>query len=628
MRKILVIGEKTSQVKKFAETLCGSYSSTKQAKFIYSYVGNWRSPDGTLYVFTFLPLAGHITTIETPQGYRWGECEPIAIVKDPKALKIVNKRQYVTILKKCATDQDEVWLATDPDAEGDNIAYEALQILQPLVRKNSLVIRRIWNASLTKKEILRSFMHPRQWEENLALAVQGRRFTDAWLGFAGTREVTRAARQVSNVKVISLGRVQLPTLRVIVERDYDHETFETNPVWNIEATLDVEGEKVTAQHENQPFNEEELAKSIHQKVRKASSATLLNLHSRAKIEKPPIPLNTTSAIALLSKTLKKTASTCMGYLEELYEKELISYPRTENTKFTDGFPHKEILSKLGNFPIFAEFINKIADQTKPRTNGKKMEEEDHDPIHPTGEMKALATLKPEVFRAWDIIAKYYIALFLDDFKYNSHVAKLTIADEPFHVKFRTIDQMGWREITDWMKTVEGVLKVAAMKGPFRVEKVVLKKSKTKPPSRITDSQLLVEMERMKIGTKSSRAEIIKKLQERNYIVRRGTQLKSTLWGRILILSLDPIWPEVIRPYFTAEVENMMNLVASKKKDYLEMLETLRGKYISLHTKLQANLRSFQQLLLRLGLEDQTKLKEDQEKVGECWKFYSELKEKQ
>ena len=628
MRKILVIGEKTSQVKKFAETLCGGYSSTKQGKYVYSYKGNWRDPNNQMIIFTFLPLAGHITNIETPKGYGWGECEPLTLVEDPKALKMVNQRKYVTILKRCAQGQDEIWLATDPDAEGDNIAYEALTILSPLIRKHGMKVRRVWNSSLTRKEILRSFNNPKNWEENLALAVQGRRFTDAWLGFAGTREVTRAARKVSNVKVISLGRVQLPTLRVIVERDFEHETFDSKNIWNVEAKIRLGEELVKATHAKQPFSKGEDARKIYERVKGTDLASLIDINSKTKSEKPPIPLNTTAAVALLSKTLKKTASVCMGYLEELYEKELISYPRTENTKFTEGFPHEEILKKLASFPPLDSFINGINDRTSPRSNGKKMEEEDHDPIHPTGEMRALATLKPEVFRAWDIITKHYVSHFMQDFKYSSHQANLLIAGEPFQVRFRTIEQLGWREIADWIKTDSGSINLSSFGEPFRVEKVELKKTKTKPPARITDSQLLVEMERMRIGTKSSRPEIIKKLQERNYVVRKGTHLKSTLWGRILILSLDPIWPEVIRPHFTAEVETMMDMVASKQKRYEDMLETLRKKYITLHRKLQENLKAFQDLVIRLGLEDQIKLKEDAEKVKECWSTYSELKKKQ
>ncbi|RMG30154.1 MAG: hypothetical protein D6732_16650 [Methanobacteriota archaeon] len=627
MRKILVIGEKTSQVKKFVETLCGGHTTTKHAKYIYSYTGNWRGPDHELYIFTFLPLAGHITTIETPKGYGWGECDPLTLVKDPKALKVVNERKYVTILRKCAEGKDEIWLATDPDAEGDNIAYEALNILKPNIRKQGLVIRRIWNSSLTKDEIRRSFVNPRKWEDNLALAVQGRRFTDAWLGFAGTREVTRAARHVANVKVISLGRVQLPTLRVIVERDFEHETFSSKEIWNIEAQTRINGDVVKATHAKQPFSNGDEAKRIHHKISDESTASLVKVTTKSKKEKPPIPLNTTAAIALLSKTLKTTASTCMGYLEELYEKELISYPRTENKKFTDGFPHKDILHKLSTFPPLSEFIDAIADKEKPRSNGKKMEEEDHDPIHPTGEMKALATLKPEVFRAWDIITKHYVSHFMQDFKYSTHQVDLLIGEEPFVIRFRTIEQLGWREIADWLKTDQEEVTIPSIGEQFAVSRIDLKKAKTKPPSRITDSQLLVEMEKMRIGTKSSRPEIIKKLQERNYIVRKGTRLRSTLWGRILILSLDPIWPEVIRPHFTAEVERMMDLVASKQKQYEDMLETLRNRYIALHEKLKGNLKTFQNLLIRLGLEDQVKLKEDEEKIKECWKTYSQIRGK-
>ncbi len=625
MRKILVIGEKTSQVKKFAEAVCGSFTSKKQAKFIYTYTGNRKTSHGEVFVFTFLPLAGHITTIETRKGFGWGECDPLDLVENKNALHLVNKRPYVSILKKNAEGMDEIWFATDPDSEGDNIAYEALQILSPLVKKHNLPIRRIWNSSLTKKEILRSFDHPLQWEDNLALAVMGRRYTDAWLGFAGTREVTMAARKVAKVKVISLGRVQLPTLHMVVERDFEHEQFKSKKKWNIEALTEYGRLKLT--HEKQPFSKKEDANAIFQKVKDEKNGMIKNINVQQKSEKPPVPLNTTAAIALLSRLLKKPSSVCLSYLEELYEKELISYPRTENTKFSDNFPHTEILDKLDVFPPLHALISKITEKKQVRRNGKKMETEDHDPIHPTGEMKMLATLSPNVYRTWEIITRHYIAMFMHDFISENVLLQVTISDEPFVGRLKKTVQLGWKESANWHSVRSDEIELSGL-NKLGIKKISLLETKTQPPKRISDSMLLVEMEKKRIGTKSSRPEIIKKLQDRNYIVRKGTQLTSTLWGRVLILSLAPIWSEVIRPDFTAEVEEQMDKVANKEKKYGEMLESLRTRYISLHKSLKQNLITFQRLLISSGLTDQNTIEEDNEKKRMIWDLYSKVRKMQ
>ncbi len=622
MKQILVIGEKASQVKKFAEALCGSFSSTKQAKYIYTYTGNWRMADGSILVFTFLPLAGHITTIENSNGFSWNECDPIELVKNPKALKIVNDRRYVPILKKSLEGKDELWLATDPDSEGDNIAWEALRILEPLVKKNQIGVRRIWNASLTKSEILRSFSSPRPWDDHLALAVLGRRFTDAWLGFAGTREVTIAARAVSKVKVISLGRVQLPTLRLIVQRDMEHELFQTTDHWLVQGTLKIQDSKIVANHVNQPFTDETFANLVLERMKGAKVASVNDVTSEHKKETPPIPLNTTAAVALLSKILKKPAATVLGYLEELYLKELISYPRTENTRFSDDFKHLEILDSLETLPVYADIIQKVPDKRKIRSNGKRKGEEDHDPIHPTGEMKHVATLTPELFRTWDIICRYYISHFMMDYEYQLVKIRAEINQEQFGATMKNIVEIGWKHAHNWVKLEEAVYFDIQKGTQLPVEKVAKIKSKTKPPSRLTDSSLLVQMEKLNIGTKSSRPEIIKKLQERNYVSRHKNRLVSTLWGRMLIVALEPIWPDVTTPKFTSLVEEKMDLVARKSVPYPKMLEELRSIYLQLHLHLKSNLSKFRELIVKIGLEDQMeKIQNDEAKVRLLWDIY-------
>ncbi|HKI81036.1 MAG TPA: DNA topoisomerase, partial [Pseudodesulfovibrio sp.] len=246
MKHILVVGEKTSQVKKFVTTLCGTYQSTKQAKYTYTYEGVW-NPGGQQVKFTFLPLAGHITTIDTAKGYGWGQCPPIKIVADPNAIVVKNTRKYVTMLRKQIKGKDELWLALDPDSEGDNIALEVVNILAKQL--GGVPVKRIWNSSLTAKEIYRAFLNPKPWRELLALGVQGRRIIDAWLGFAGTREITRAARQVAKVKVLSVGRVQLPTLLLVVQADMAHEMFTVEDRWKLEATFVAPQGQYTGTHQ-------------------------------------------------------------------------------------------------------------------------------------------------------------------------------------------------------------------------------------------------------------------------------------------------------------------------------------------------------------------------------------------
>jgi len=602
--KVLVIGEKTSQVKSFASTLCGSFSSSKQAKYIYTYTGSWRNPNGNLIIFTFLPLAGHITDLKTKSGYDWGECPPIKLVEDSKALTFVTRRPYSKIIKSNLKGKDELWLATDPDSEGQNIAYEALKIVKSEVKKGNIPIRRVWNSSLTKKEIIRAFTAPRVWEEELALAVQGRRLADAWLGFAGTRELTFVARQVARVKVLSVGRVQLPTLRLIVHRDFAIESFDSKDQWKLLADLRAASGTFTATHKKGIFEKEEEVKKILEIVKSAGTAKIGSISRKKQSRLPPIPMNTTAAVSLLSRLLKVTAKKALDIMVDLYNKGLLSYPRTENAMFTDGFPHKEILNKIGMMEPFSIFKQEIKNMKQVRNNGKKKETEDHDPIHPTGSLEGLTKLPVKNFRAWDILTRYYFSLFMSNLQSEITKVSIEIASEPFEAKGNVILDKGWQKAHDWYKPKEEFLPQLEDKEDLEVRKTYIKKSKTKPPPRWSESKILLEMEKLRIGTKSSRPDIIQKLLTRKYVVKSGQKIVSTTWGRATIASLEPIWPEIVTPQYTRHVEEQMDLVSSKKRGYKETFDDLKKEYIGYHRKLQEMLPRYKALLLSLNLNSQ------------------------
>ena len=238
-----------------------SSSSVQEDTRIYSYQGTWRGTHDT-YEVKMIPLAGHIASIDTPAEFGWGKVDPIEIVKDPKALYFKEQTKFKKILNQNALNFDELYIATDPDSEGDNIGLEAFNIL---IRKNPKFktnVKRIWNSSLTDIEIKRAFLATETaslgWDTRLGLSVQGRQIADAWLGFAGTREITHAARKVVSIKVFSVGRVQLPTLKMIVDRDIEHESFIPKPLWNLNALLKANEAEFTATHIKNPFNDDKI----------------------------------------------------------------------------------------------------------------------------------------------------------------------------------------------------------------------------------------------------------------------------------------------------------------------------------------------------------------------------------
>ncbi|MHA1166852.1 MAG: DNA topoisomerase [Candidatus Hodarchaeales archaeon] len=590
MIKVLVIGEKTSQVKKFVSVLLKNTRTSKEGKMVYSYSGSWTEGNIT-YDLCFLPLTGHISSIDTEKGFGWKETPPISIVTNPKALVVKYQAKYRNIINRLATNMDQIWLATDPDSEGDNIAHEALTLALNRNPELSKSIKRIWNSSLTKNEIIRAFKNRKTYDDKLALAVQGRRYADAWLGFAATREITFAARKVMKLKVMSVGRVQLPTLKKIVDRDAKIEAFVPVTKWNLDAVLDKEGNQFKASHVSNPFDDEKKANNILSSLKNEKTASITEIIKKDSKIPPPIPLNTTAALALLTSRLKITANVALSTMEDLYLNGYLSYPRTDNTRFKPGFPHDDILTKLSSNNTLNIYIKQIKDSTQVRRNGKKQGAEDHDPIHPTGEIPT--NLKDLAKKTWDLLARYYVGLFMDDHVVSKTRVTLTIGNEVFVANGNITKSPGWTRAINWKSAREKHLPLLKKGDIVPIKELQVEKFKTKPLPRWTDARILKEMERLKIGTKSSRPGILNKLILRNYVIRQKTSLLSTEQGRILVNVLTPIWPEVVGPKFTRHVEEHMDQVAMGKQQYTKMLDQLRDEYIDLHHLLQSKISDLQ-----------------------------------
>ncbi|MFX0064093.1 MAG: DNA topoisomerase, partial [Candidatus Hermodarchaeota archaeon] len=579
--------------------------------------GTWNK-SSTEYFLRFLPLSGHITEVTHAPGYDWYECLPVHIVEEEEALTIVENPDYKEIITQLVQDADEIWLATDPDSEGDNIAYEALQIA--LRSKPDLVVIRIWNASLTKKEILRAFENPTDWNEHLALAVQGRRIVDAWVGFAGTRELTRAVKKAGRRRIASVGRVQLPLLKLVVDRDRERAHFQPEDRWNLLAHLREGKEDIIAEHKQNPFEKEEEMQNRFNKVSKTSKAIVKSTDTKISKRQPPIPLNTTSAIALICRLTSLKAQGALNCMARLYHAGLLSYPRTDNTRFVDNFPHQEILDALSNDKSFKNIISKIKDKSQVRVNGKKRGAEDHDPIHPTGELSSNTDEKLSVInlRVWKILAAYYIGLFLENEETQRDRVTFNINNELFIARGVKILEKGWTEAHTWAAAKAQSLPQFTVDQEVSVQKIDIRIFQTKPRPRWNDASLIKELENLNIGTKSSRPAILQKLVRRKYLRREKKALVSTDYGQNLIEMLEPIWEDVITPNFTRYVEELMDAVAGGESSYDEMLKQIREEYLRLHKKLVRQLPSLVTFLQKKKIQISRKIRKLKERdFGAC-----------
>ncbi len=605
-RKVLVIGEKPSQVRTITETLLSQISSEKVNSRLYLKKGYWKNKQ-----FIFLPLVGHITSIDTSDDFGWNKCQPLDIIQNPNALIIKKNALFQRLISQKAKEVDELWLATDPDSEGDNIAYEAFTIA---INSNPELISstlRIWNSSLTRVEIIRSFENPIKWNTSLALAVQGRRIIDAWVGFAGTREITNSARKIIKQRgvVLSVGRVQLPTLKLVVDRDRERNEFVSVEKYNLFADILDNQRKtiiIAIKHDSSPFEELNEVKKIIKKISSETTAIVNDFNTKKVNIPPPKPLNTTDALAILSKNLKLNAERGLQILANLYEEGYLSYPRTDNRQFKAEFPHKEILAKLYSYPDFQPLIKTIKEANQVRTNGRKMGVEDHDPIHPTGVIpKESIKIDLQHLKTWNLISRYYIGMFMPDLIQSRGKVKLNIKEEPFIQDFQQIETIGWTEAIYWKKPIETTYFSFKKGDVVQVGDFRSKKFKTQAPPNWSDGSIIKMLEKLRIGTKSSRPEILLKLIERKYVIRSGTTYQGTNLGHSIISLFENIWPDLVTPHFTRMVETKMDEVATQKASYQNMLEEIKHYYLKLHELLLSQTDGFEELLVDIINQDES-----------------------
>jgi DNA topoisomerase-1 len=232
-----------------------------------------------------------------------------------------------------------------------------------------------------------------------------------------------------------------------------------------------------------------------------------------------------------------------------------------------------------------------------RTNGRKQGTEDHDPIHPTGEIPTIGgKISPTHLKSWALIARWYIGMFMEDLIQQRGIVKLTIKEEPFSQKYQATKSRGWTMAMDWRKPRETPSFSFETGQIVQVRDMRSEAFKTKPPARWNDAALIKRLEKLKIGTKSSRPDVIKKLELRHYIARKGNSYESTKTGKTIITVFNAIWPDLVTPRFTRQVEIRMDEVATETRTYDAMLETIRTEYLTLHQKLISQIQTLQNQL--------------------------------
>ena len=526
---------------------------------------------------------GHLVELAMPQAYdeKYGKWRKEDLPILPKKWKYQiyqsTKKQFQTLKSLMARkDVTELCCATDAGREGElifRLVYHQVGCRKPF--------RRLWISSMEDSAIREGFQNLKPSSEYDALynAALCRERADWIIGINASRLYSCLYDSTLNV-----GRVVTPTLAMLVEREEAIKAFMPELFYTVQLQADA------IRASSKRFSDKADAEVLAAKCREDHQVRVDSIETKEKTEKPPLLYDLTSLQRDANKVLGFSAQQTLDTLQSLYEKKLVTYPRTDSRFLTEDmapslpelvYQAAAALDYAGNIPVHAGHVINNAKVT------------DHHAVIPTRELNSakVAELPKAEAEILKLVAVRFMAAAGDPCRYEETAIKLSCAGETFTVKGKTILQSGWKEIVEHFypakeKDAEALPRVQeGMVIPL--VKAEVKDGKTKPPQHFTEGSLLHAMEtagaedipddveRKGLGTPATRAGIIEKLIQRGFAVRSGDKKTKILLPTEKGVSLVTVVPEKLKsPMMTAEWEQKLLQMEQQSYDSACFMEEI------------------------------------------------------
>src|SRR3989344_4769624 len=479
-------------------------------------------------------------------------------------------------LKSIAEKSDEIYLATDPDREGEAIAWHVSEVLG---LKNP---KRIVFHEITKDAIKEALEHPRKIDLGLVKAQEARRVLDRLVGYDLSGLILKKVRYG-----LSAGRVQSPALRIIVEREREIKSFKSETYYII--TAEVSGNNKTVFKvvcEDEPMDIK-IAEKILEKSKTGSWFVKDITESEVK-RSPRTPFTTSTLQQAASSRLGFTPSRTMGIAQKLYEQGFITYMRTDSVN----------LASVAQEQIIG-FVQKTygKEYAEPRTYKTKSKnaQEAHEAIRPTDATKESAGSNEDQKKLYRLIRERTIASQMADAKLmrtkitaTTHLeAQLPSGNTGvpnFSATGSRVIFNGWLTCDSRARGEDVELPKVNISEALTLKEAFSEEKHTEPLPRYSEAGLIKELEKRGIGRPSTYASIIKTLYDRKYVEKEGRALKPTDTGEVVSSFLEENFMSYINDTFTAEMEDELDDIATGKREYVK---TLQDFYTPFHKDVKA-----------------------------------------
>ena len=502
---------------------------------------------------------------------------------EPKYITIRGKGPVVKELKKYAKKAKKVFLASDPDREGEAIAWHLSNILELEDSKENRVV---FN-EITKDAVKESFKHPRDIEMDLVDAQQARRILDRLVGYNISPVLWKKVK-----KGLSAGRVQSVALRLVIDRENEIRNFKPEEYWTIEGEFRYQKSKFTAKflhYKNKPFklqNKDDVNK-VTAKL-DGDQFEITNVNKKEKTRNPAQPFTTSTLQQEAARKLNFKARKTMMIAQQLYEGidlkrqgtvGLITYMRTDSTRISDAAKNEAKSYITENYG--SNYVS------KRQAKGKQGDQDAHEAIRPTSAMRTPNEMKSylsrDQHRLYKLIWERFVASQMAPAILDTVALDVTQNDIKFRANGQTIKFKGFMtlyvEAKD-DKENDKENKLPNLKEGDKVTATQIEPAQhfTQPPPRYTEARLVKTLEELKIGRPSTYAPTIDTIQKRNYVKLDSKRFVPTELGEIVYEQVKEYFPEIIDVEFTVNMETLLDKIAEGDMKWRKVIDDFYNSF--------------------------------------------------
>ena len=500
---------------------------------------------------------------------------------EPKYITIRGKGEILAKLRKEVKKVDKIYLATDPDREGEAISWHLSKALKLEDKK----VYRISFNEITKNAVKASLKNPREIDMDLVDAQQARRVLDRIVGYKISPLLWAKVK-----RGLSAGRVQSVALRIIADREEEINAFIPEEYWTLDADLKVKGERklLTAkfygtEKNKMTISSREELDAIMKEVENAEYS-VADIKKGERTKKAPVPFTTSTLQQEASKALNFATAKTMRIAQQLYEGVdikgsgtvgLITYLRTDSTRISeeaDATVREYIREGFGE-----EYVS---DGDVKKSSDKKIIQDAHEAIRPTDVTRTPAAVKEflsrDQFRLYQLVWKRFIASRMQPARYETTSVKIAAGQYRFTVAASKIVFEGFRSVyTEAGETKEEnnvLLKGLDMDSVLTKESLNSKQHFTQPPAHYTEATLVKTLEELGIGRPSTYAPTISTIIARRYVAKENKNLYLTEIGEVVNNIMKQSFPSIVDVNFTANMESLLDGVAEGKVRWKTIIE--------------------------------------------------------